>query len=134
MIKILTVRKFFSCFKSSLLLQKGFTLVELLVVISIIGILSGLLFANFGGVREKSRDGVRKSDLGHIQSALELYRADQGSYPALGGLPGDFPLECNKILQNQEGSITYMKKVPCDPSSNQHTFMSLQIRKIKLII
>ena len=62
--------------------KKGFTLIELLVVIGIIGILSGLLMANFIGVRQRSRDGTRKSNLSQIQSAVELYRSDQGSYPS----------------------------------------------------
>jgi len=87
-------------------LQRGFTLIELLIVISIIGILATLLMANFVGVRQRGRDGQRKSDLRQIQSALELYRADQGSYP--NPLP-----DCGASLV--VGSSTYMQKIPCDP-------------------
>ena len=57
-------------------LKKGFTLVELLIVVAIIGILSTLLMANFIGVRQRARDAQRKADLRQIQSALELYRSD----------------------------------------------------------
>ncbi len=89
--------------------KKGFTLIELLVAISIIGVLSGFLLANFVGVRQRARDGVRKSDLRQIQSALELYRSDQGSYPS-SPLPG-----CGSALA--AGGTTYMQKIPCDPSS-----------------
>ena len=60
---------------------KGFTLVELLIVIAIIGVLSALLMANFIGVRQRARDAQRKSDLRQMQSALELYRSDLGLYP-----------------------------------------------------
>ncbi|MBI2195693.1 MAG: type II secretion system protein [Candidatus Levybacteria bacterium] len=63
--------------------EKGFTLVELLIVIAIIGVLTTLLMANFIGVRQRARDAQRKSDLRQIQSALELYRSDQGSYPQI---------------------------------------------------
>ena len=66
---------------------KGFTLIELLVAISIIGVLSSFLLANFVGIRQRARDGVRKSDLRQIQSALELYRSDQSKYPD-SPLPG----------------------------------------------
>ena len=89
--------------------SEGFTLIELLVAISIIGVLSSFLLANFVGVRQRARDGVRKSDLRQIQSALELYRSDLSTYPS-SPLPGcGFPLVA--------GNTTYMQKIPCDPSN-----------------
>ena len=91
--------------------QRGFTLIELLVAISIIGVLASFLLANFVGVRQRARDGVRKSDLRQIQSALELYRSDQRSYPTS-------LLSCGSSLQNSPANnVTYMKKIPCDPSN-----------------
>lgn len=87
---------------------KGFTLIELLVVIVIVGILAGFIMANFIGVRQRGRDGVRKSDLRQIQSALELWRSDQGNYPA--GLSS-----CGSSMIT--GGVTYMKRIPCDPQS-----------------
>lgn len=99
--------------------QKGFTLIELLVVISIIGILSTLLTANFIGVRQRSRDAQRKSNLRQIQSALELYRADVGSYPLDTSNPFS---TCN--VQFGQGSAVYMQKVPCDPNGNPYTYTS----------
>ena len=59
----------------------GFTLVELLVVISIIGILSAVIYASFGDARKIARDNIRKSDLKALQLALELYKAQNGRYP-----------------------------------------------------
>lgn len=59
----------------------GFTLIELLIVISIIGILSGFLFVNFAGVRERGRDTARKNDLRQIKTALRLYYNDYQTYP-----------------------------------------------------
>lgn len=61
--------------------QKGFTLVELLVVIAIIGLLSTLAVVSLGSARSKARDARRISDIKQVQSALELYFADQGAYP-----------------------------------------------------
>ena len=95
-------------------IKKGFTLIELLVAISIIGILSSFLLANFIGVRQRARDGVRKSDLRQIQSALELYRADKGSYPTADL----FPACGNQFNDTASPPIVYMKKIPCDPSTS----------------
>ena len=98
-------------------ITSGFTLIELLVAIGIIGILASFLLANFVGVRQRARDGVRKSDLRQIQSALELYRSDKGGYPTSGSSSGNFPTVCGS--QFDDGASTpaiYMKKIPCDPS------------------
>jgi prepilin-type N-terminal cleavage/methylation domain-containing protein len=59
----------------------GFTLVELMVVISIIAILTGILTTNFTSSRAKARDAKRISDLGHIQLAIELYFDRCKQYP-----------------------------------------------------
>jgi len=61
--------------------QTGFTLVELLVVISIIGVLAGLLLINFVGVRGRAADAKAKSDLAQFQKALRLYYNDYAQYP-----------------------------------------------------
>lgn len=94
--------------------QSGFTLIELIVVISIIGILSSLLVANFMNVRYKTRDGVRKKDLEQIRLALETYRIDAGEYPVR--IYPTTPSECTGDSSIQLGSTIYMEKVPCDPS------------------
>lgn len=88
--------------------KSGFTLIELLVVISIISILASLLLANFVGVRQRGRDAQRKSDLRQVQSALELYRSDNGKYPS-------GPFGCGTPITDDTGNTTYMKKMPCDP-------------------
>jgi prepilin-type N-terminal cleavage/methylation domain-containing protein len=61
--------------------RKGFTLVELLVVISIIGLLSTLAVVALNQARVRARDSKRLSDIKQIQTALELHYADQGVYP-----------------------------------------------------
>jgi len=63
--------------------KKGFTLVELLVVIIVISILSGVVLSvvNVTGMRARARDSQRKSDLSKIASALELYYTDNRTYP-----------------------------------------------------
>lgn len=87
--------------------KSGFTLIELLIVISIIAVLTTLLMTNFVGIRQRGRDGQRKSNLYSIQSALELYRADNGTYLVDTSLPCGAPFST--------GSAVYIQKVPCDP-------------------
>lgn len=64
--------------------KDGFTLIELLVVIGIIAILSAILYANFSQARMIARDKARLTSLKEMQLALELYKAQNGEYPAAG--------------------------------------------------
>ncbi|MFH1187171.1 MAG: prepilin-type N-terminal cleavage/methylation domain-containing protein [Candidatus Levyibacteriota bacterium] len=91
--------------------KEGFTLIELLIVVAIIGILATLLMSNFVGVRQRGRDAQRKSDMRQLQSALEMYRADEGAYPLV--IPA-----CGSSLKSVDETITYMQKIPCDPSNS----------------
>jgi prepilin-type N-terminal cleavage/methylation domain-containing protein len=81
--------------------QKGFTLVELLVVISIIGVLATLVLLQLGTARAKSRDAKRISDINQLRSAVEQYFEDNsGRYP-------------EAITSAELGS--YMTTIPTDP-------------------
>ncbi|HEY4495878.1 MAG TPA: prepilin-type N-terminal cleavage/methylation domain-containing protein [Candidatus Paceibacterota bacterium] len=61
--------------------KKGFTLIELLVVMSIISLLSSVVFSSLNNIRMKARDARRVSDLRQIRNALELYFDKYGYYP-----------------------------------------------------
>lgn len=61
--------------------RAGFSIIELLVVITIISILAGALYFNVSEGSAQSRDAERQSDLRNLQSAIELYRNDNGRYP-----------------------------------------------------
>jgi prepilin-type N-terminal cleavage/methylation domain-containing protein len=62
---------------------KGFTLIEMLVVVSIIGILAALATVSFSSTQKQARDTTRKSDLKQYQNSLEAYaNKNNGLYPA----------------------------------------------------
>lgn len=63
--------------------QKGFTIVELLIVIVVIGILAALVVTTFSGIQRKARDTERQTDIKAIYGQLEAYYAQNGAYPAL---------------------------------------------------
>lgn len=60
----------------------GFTIVELLIVIVVIGILAAITFVAYNGVREQAIDSVLKKDASSASSQLEAYRITTGNYPA----------------------------------------------------
>ena len=99
-------------------LSPAFTLIELLIVITILGILAGLTLASYSGTQERSRDSRRKTDLDAIKKALELARQDTPgayNYPICIN-----PASDNCLLDDNNSSIlapTYMKAVPKDPKT-----------------
>lgn len=102
--------------------QKGFTLVELLVVVAIIALLSTLAVVALGSARTKARDAKRISDIKQVQTALELYFTDQNGYPVaatglvLGGT-GATILSTNGF-SDTAGGTTYMGALPSNPTPN----------------
>jgi general secretion pathway protein G len=89
--------------------QWGFTLIELLVVVGIIGILATLVTIAFRTVFGSGRDARRISDVAQIQRALEIYKNDNGIYPA------NVDFVVGQPLDSPDGSITYFSKIPSNP-------------------
>jgi prepilin-type N-terminal cleavage/methylation domain-containing protein len=85
---------------------QGFTLIELLVVVAIIGLLSTLSILALNTARARARDAKRVADVKQIQTALEMYFNDVGSYPATAttGLP----------IAN--GSSVFLRAIPAPPT------------------
>lgn len=98
--------------------KSGFTLIEMMIVLVIIGILAGLTLTAFVGTRKTARDGKRKADLEMIASALEMYRTDKGHYPRTEQGCGNY----NRITGSDCLSNTlepgYISDVPLDPINN----------------
>lgn len=64
----------------------GFTIVELLIVIVVIGILAALVITTFTGIQQKARDTERQTDIKAMHGQVEAYYAQNGKYPTLGNM------------------------------------------------
>ena len=65
---------------------RGFTIVELLIVIVVIGILAALVVVTYSGIQQKARDTERKTDVNALHGQLEAYQAQNGKYPTLANV------------------------------------------------
>lgn len=61
--------------------QRGFTIVELLIVIVVIGILAAITIVAYNGIQGRARDSQRLQDIKTIVKALEIYKTNNGAYP-----------------------------------------------------
>jgi len=98
--------------------NKGFTLIEILIVVVVIGILAGVMLRaiNVEDVRRKTRDSQRISDLKKFQTALELYFVDHRTYPSTTGwveITGSDSL--STLLLGSGAGDTYINQIPTDP-------------------
>ena len=105
--------------------QKGFTLIEIMVVVVILGILAALIAPNILGRTGEARITAAKADINSIGNALDLYKLDNFSYPstdqglqALVSKPSGFPEAAN---WNPDG---YLKALPMDPWGNEYQYLS----------
>jgi prepilin-type N-terminal cleavage/methylation domain-containing protein len=94
--------------------SKGFTLIELMIVVAIIGILAAIAIPKFASLIRKSGEGASKGNLGSIRSSLSIYYGDmEGVYPA------------------QIGALTvagkYLSTVPVAKVPNYHADSSVEV-------
>ncbi|HLP86367.1 MAG TPA: prepilin-type N-terminal cleavage/methylation domain-containing protein [Candidatus Paceibacterota bacterium] len=93
--------------------NKGFTLMELLVVVAIIGILSSIVLASLNAARSKSRDAIRRSNLRQLANASEMRFSTVGVYPTTTGW-----ITVGDAVLTGELVPTYISKIENDPGGS----------------
>ncbi|KFD24237.1 type II secretion system major pseudopilin GspG [Yokenella regensburgei] len=106
-------------------LQRGFTLLELMVVIVILGVLASLVVPNLMGNKARADKQKAISDIVALEGAMDMYKLDNHRYPtteqglsALVTAPTSSPVPTN---YNPEG---YIKRLPADPWGNEYVLVS----------
>jgi general secretion pathway protein G len=107
--------------------QDGFTLIELMVVMAIIGVLAALIVPNVLGRADDARVMAARTDVGNLMQALKLYRLDNLRYPtqeqglnALLSKPTTEPVPVNWK--------PYLEKLPHDPWGRPYLYMNPGIK------
>ena len=103
--------------------KKGFTLIEILVVISIIGLLSSIVLTSVNSARGKARDARRIADFKSFSLALEFYYDKYGRYPpspngCCSGGPGGTHNQSFEAVANAMVTEGFLATVPKDPSAS----------------
>ncbi|MDF1590868.1 MAG: type II secretion system major pseudopilin GspG [Desulfobacterales bacterium] len=107
--------------------NRGFTLIEIMVVIVILGILAGLIVPRIMGRPDEARQMKAKIQIESIETALKLYKLDNGSYPGTEqGLQAlvEQPATGNIPAKWREGGYLEKGKLPKDPWGNDFVYLS----------
>jgi general secretion pathway protein G len=107
--------------------NEGFTLIEIMVVIVIMGILVSVVAINIMGRPDEARQLKAKMDIQTLETALKLYRLDNGRYPTTEqGLQALVePPSVGQLASNwRQGGYLEKGKVPKDPWGNEYIYFS----------
>lgn len=85
--------------------NQGFTIVELLIVIVVIGILALLVITTYSGIQSKARNSQRQTDVASIQTQLEAFYSQNGYYPSLANMNSDSWRQTNMKSLDDESLI-----------------------------
>ena len=109
---------------------RGFTIVELLIVIVVIAILAAITIVAYNGVQARGRDAARVADMHDLKQQIELYYIDNGSYPTCSGVDGCYstnPTTSYRITSMPIGSASKF----VDPINTDTTYGYYYSRRYK---
>lgn len=105
--------------------SSGFTLIEIMVVLVILGIMAALVLPNIIGRADEGRTTAAKADVATIMSALKLYRLDNARYPtAAQGLSALSVKPSIAPIPNNYKTGGYLEKLPQDPWGNEYQYQN----------
>ncbi len=101
-------------------MKKNFTLIEILVVATVIALLSSIITFSYSQLTKESRNNRRKTDLEQLRSALEMYRSNNDIYP--------------NNLSNLTSPTIYIQSIPTDPKVPTYVYNYTKISDIDYIL
>jgi prepilin-type N-terminal cleavage/methylation domain-containing protein len=100
--------------------QKGFTILEMLLVVVIICLLAAIIFSTIAGVRRNQRNQERRRDIQDVYQQLEAYNVDNAKYPTLSDMNSPTWLKTNMKTLNKESLR--------DPSSKSYSLVAAPMK------
>jgi len=109
--------------------QKGFTIVELLIVIVVIGILAAIVITTYSGIQAKARNAKRQTDIQSLQTQFEAYFSQSGHYPSLTDVNGSAwrtanmaSLDVNAMIDPSSGETTANAALVTAPAAKEYSY------------
>jgi general secretion pathway protein G len=97
--------------------SRGFTLIELMIVLAILGILLTIAQPNLRHALIKAREAVLKEDLFQIRDAIDQYYADSGKYPA----------QLTDLVNQEDKAKSYLRDIPKDPFTGAQDWVTVSL-------
>jgi general secretion pathway protein G len=115
--------------RSSFFPSRGFTLIEIMVVITILGVLAALIVPRVVGRTDDARIAAAKQDIASIMQALKLYRLDNGRYPTTDqGLQALITRPTTEPIPSNWKQGGYLERLAADPWGEPYKFLNPGVR------
>ncbi|MGA4475685.1 type II secretion system major pseudopilin GspG [Ectopseudomonas chengduensis] len=102
--------------------QRGFTLIEIMVVVVILGVLAAMVVPKVLDRPDQARTTAARQDVAGLMQALKLFRLDQGRYPTMGeGLKALVEKPANATSDNWRA---YVERLPNDPWGRSYNYLN----------